>query len=143
MSKWDRRFIELAKTVSTWSKDPSTGVGAVIVDKDHRIVSIGFNGFPRGIKDDERANDRSLKYEMTVHAELNACLFARHPLHDCVCYVWPYPPCARCAGVLIQSGISRVVAPTITEERWIESCKLGQSLLEEAGVQYYLSKERV
>ncbi len=143
MSKWDNRFLSLAKTVASWSKDPSTGVGAVIVDKDNRIVSLGFNGFPRGVKDDDRLNDREKKYEITVHAELNAILFARTPVDGCTIYTYPLPPCSRCASTIIQSGIVRSVAPVIDEPRWIESCKLGQSILEEAGVQYYLSKEEV
>lgn len=142
-NKWDTRFLLLAKTVSTWSKDPSTRVGAVVVDRDHRIVSIGFNGFARGVKDDERLNDRATKYEMTVHAEINAILFAKTDLRDCTIYVWPLPPCGRCASVIIQSGISRVVAPVLTEIRWIESCLLGQRLLEEAGVQYFLNGESI
>lgn len=143
MSKWDKRFLDLAKTVASWSKDPSTGVGAVVVDKDHRIVSLGFNGFPRGVKDDERLKDRDTKYEVTVHAEVNAVLFAQRNLTGCTCYIWPLPCCARCASILVQSGIDRVVSVQVTEPRWIESCKLGQSLLEEAGVQVYLSKEEV
>lgn len=141
MSKWDSRFLSLAKEVSTWSKDPSTGVGAVIVDKDHRLVSVGFNGFPRGIKDDERLNNRELKYEYTIHAEVNAVLFAKQPLDDCTIYVWPLPPCSRCAAILAQSGIARVVSQAVTEERWKESCGHGESLLKEAEVDYYLTGE--
>ena len=71
--KWKRRFIELAKHISTWSKDPSTQVGAVIVRPDKTIASVGFNGFPRGVDDrPEKLADRPLKYQMIVHAEINA-----------------------------------------------------------------------
>jgi len=131
------RFLNLAKEVSTWSKDPSTGVGAVIVDKDHRVVSLGFNGFPRGVKDDERLNDRELKYEITVHAEANAIIYARHSLVDTTLYSWPIPPCSRCSSLIIQSGINRVVSVE-PPERWVHTCKLGQEMFKEAGVQSYL-----
>jgi dCMP deaminase len=132
------RFLNLAKEVANWSKDPSTKVGAVIADKDHRIVSIGFNGFPQGIKDDERLNDREKKYELTIHAEANAILFAGRSLDGCTCYTWPLPCCSRCAAIIIQSGMDRFVSLEVTEPRWIESCKLGQDLLKEAGVQTFL-----
>lgn len=138
MTKWDDRFLSLAKTVSTWSKDPSTGVGAVIVDAQHRVVSLGFNGFPRGIKDDERLSNRTQKYEITIHAELNAILFAKHPLDGCTMYVYPLPPCGRCAAMVAQSGISRIVSLDVKEERWKESCGLGQNILKEAGVASFL-----
>jgi dCMP deaminase len=140
VSKWDDRFIQLAKTVSTWSKDPSTGVGAVIVDWDNRIVSLGFNGFPRGIKDDERLESREIKYETTIHAEVNAILFSKRDLSGCTLYVWPIPPCSRCSSIIVQSGIARVVSVS-PPEHWQQSCELGKSLLEEAGVAYYLTKE--
>ena len=57
-TKWDNRFIDLAKLVGSWSKDPSTQVGAVIVDQKNRIVSVGYNGFPQKISDNDRLNDR-------------------------------------------------------------------------------------
>lgn len=138
MDKWDERFLSMAETVASWSKDPSTGVGAVIVDKDHRVVSLGFNGFPRGIKDDERSQDRALKYEMTIHAEVNAILFAKQSLLGCTLYSYPLAPCGRCASVIAQSGISRIVSPVVKEQRWLESCGLGKAILEEAGVGYEL-----
>lgn len=137
MNKWDQRFLQLAKEVSTWSKDPSTGVGAVIVDKDHRIVSLGFNGFPRGVADNSRLDDREVKYELMVHAEVNVVLFARRDLAGCTLYTWPIPPCSRCSSVIVQSGINRVVSVE-PPERWKASCELGQSILAEAGVQSYL-----
>ena len=61
MNKWDANFLTLANTVSMFSKDPSTKVGAVIVDDDKRVISIGYNGFPKGIKDDQRLENRELK----------------------------------------------------------------------------------
>lgn len=88
MSKWDHRFLELAELVGSWSKDPSTQVGAVIVDIDNRIVSTGFNGFPRGCLDHaDTLGDRDRKLLRTIHAEDNALLFARRRRHrhDYVC----------------------------------------------------------
>ena len=109
MNKWDKNFLELAKTVSTFSKDPSTKVGAVIVDDDNRVISIGYNGFPKGLKDDHRLDNRDLKYDMVVHAEANALLFANAPTKGCTIYTWPFQPCSRCASLIIQAGIRRVV----------------------------------
>ena len=92
MNKWDERFMKLAEHVASWSKDPSTKVGAVIVDEQHRIVSLGSNGFPKGIADDTRLDDRAKKYEIVVHAEINAILFANKPVGNCTLYVYPLPP---------------------------------------------------
>ena len=85
-NNWDCRLIELAKTISTWSKDPSTKVGAVIVDSNRRILSTGYNGFPKGIKDDERLENRDEKLEMIVHAEINAILFAERNVNNSILY---------------------------------------------------------
>ena len=68
-NKWDKRFLELAKHISDWSKDPSTKVGCVVVGEDREIRSTGFNGFPRGIEDKiERREEREQKYPMICHA---------------------------------------------------------------------------
>ncbi|NCA14162.1 MAG: hypothetical protein EBS89_08535, partial [Proteobacteria bacterium] len=77
-SDWDRWFLGLAHYVSTASKDPSTKVGAVIVDAERRVVSVGYNGLPRGVEDsEERLHNREVKYKMIIHAERNAILFAQ------------------------------------------------------------------
>lgn len=131
---WDQWFLGMAKYVSSASKDPSTQVGAVIVDPMKRVVSMGFNGFPQGVSDDERLNDRAQKYEIVVHAETNCVLFAQRPVKGCAIYVWPLPPCSRCASILIQAGIKRVVSPPATE-RWEASCAMSASLFKEAGVE--------
>jgi dCMP deaminase len=105
--KWDRRFLELAHVVSKWSKD-RTKVGAVIVDR-RRVVSLGFNGFPAGVEDlPELYEDRDTKLLMIVHAETNAIVSARELLSGCTIYT-SFPPCAGCAGNIIQAGIKRVV----------------------------------
>lgn len=130
---WDKRFLALAELVASWSKDPSTKVGSVIVDRRNRVVSIGFNGFPHGVADDDRLDDRERKYELIVHAEVNALLFAGRPVDGCAIYTWPLPPCSRCAALLIQAGVARVVSPQ-PPARWLDSCSLGAALFVEAGV---------
>ncbi len=110
MSKdnWNQRFMEMANLVGSWSKDPGAKVGAVIVDKRKRIVSVGFNGFPSGVKDDfTLIANREVKLMRTIHAEENAILFAQRDLQGCSIYV-NYPPCANCAAKIIQVGITNV-----------------------------------
>lgn len=108
MDKWTGRFLDMAELVGSWSKDPSTKVGAVIVRPDRTIASLGYNGFPRGVSDEYL--DRDHKLLRTVHAEMNAILSAREPLNGCTLYVSPLFPCANCAAAIIQSGVSAVVA---------------------------------
>ena len=133
--KWDKRFLELAKLVGSWSKDPSTQVGAVIVDDKRRIISVGYNGFPRGVEDSEkRLVDREQKYAIIVHAEMNALAFARGSVEGCTLYTWPFQPCSRCAGFIIQSGIKRVVTIEHSSERWNTNFNLSKELFSESGV---------
>lgn len=136
--KWDRRFLELSKHIAGWSKDPSTKTGAVIVDKDRRIVSTGYNGFPKGMVDSPgRYADREFKYAHIVHCERNAILFARRPLDGCTLYTWPFASCTVCAAMVIQAGITRCVAPEIPEylkERWAKDLAQTAAIFEEAGV---------
>ena len=139
--KWDLRFLELARHVSEWSKDPSTKVGAVITRPDRSIASLGYNGFPRGMRDDAALyKDRDKKLSRVVHAELNAILNAREPLHGYTLYVWPPgygPTCDRCAAHVIQAGIKRVVNQLRQDDfasRWRESCEAALGMYEEAGV---------
>lgn len=134
-AKWDAWFMGLAKYISTASKDPSTKVGAVIVDRERRIVSTGYNGFARGVIDSpERLNDRETKYKLIVHGERNAIIFARQDLRDCVLYTYPFMPCAPCAGMVIQAGITEVVAPRNDNPRWQADFALTQDMFREAGV---------
>jgi len=138
-SKWDLRFIGLAQHISTWSKDPSTKVGCVVVGEDREIRSTGFNGFPRGINDDEeRLMDREKKYPLICHAEENAIMHAARigvSLKDSTAYV-TWPPCSRCARSLIQAGIIEIVYPDIGKitERRLEDFTRSDSMLNEAGV---------
>lgn len=137
--KWDNRFIQLAKHISTWSKDPSTQVGAVIIDRRNRVISTGYNGFPRGVKDsDERLNDREKKYSMVVHGEINALLFATQPLDGTTLFLWPFLSCSHCTAIIINAGIKRVVAPLNDNPRWNESIRVSRELYHEAGVSVVL-----
>jgi dCMP deaminase len=137
--KWDLRFLELAKHIAAWSKDPSTQVGCVVVGADREIRSTGFNGLPRGIEDSyERLHDRNLKYPLICHAEENAIMHAARvgvPLRDCRAYV-TWPPCTRCARSLVQAGVREVVYPAGLDipDRWQEDFRLSLLLLAEAGV---------
>ena len=139
LDKWDVRFMDLANFVAGWSKDPSTQVGAVIANANtKRVVSMGFNGFPAGVEDSEdRLETREIKYEMVVHAEANALLFAGPAAEGCALYVTPLPPCARCAVLIIQAGISRVVCPTPdkSKEPWATQSRISETMFSEAGVQ--------
>ena len=141
--KWDKRFLGLAEYVSSWSKDPSTKVGAVITDKQNRIVSIGYNGFPRGVKDDNRLINRPLKYQLVVHAEKNALIFANKSVENCVIYTYPFMPCSVCAASIIQSGIDRVVSYVNYNASWAENFKLSAQILKEAGVELVLYENKI
>ena len=139
MTDWDKRFLNLAKHISKWSKDPSTQVGCVVVGPDREIRSTGFNGLPRGIEDnDERLNDREIKYPLICHAEENAIMHAARigiSLKGCTAYV-TWPPCTRCARSLIQAGISTITYPENTEipERWMADFNLSLNMLKEANI---------
>ncbi len=139
-TKWDRRFVELAKHIAGWSKDPSTKVGCVVVGPDREIRSTGFNGFPRGIADTfERLSDRARKYPLVCHAEENAIMHAARigvALKGCTAYV-TWPPCTRCARSLVQAGIREVVFPAEVDipERWAEEFAISLELFAEAGVE--------
>lgn len=133
--KWDDRFIDLAALIASWSKDPSTRTGAVIVDADNRVVSMGYNGFARGVHDDDdRLNDRETKYKMIVHCERNAIIFARQDLRGCRLYTWPFMSCAPCAAMVIQAGINEVIAPQNDNPRWIADFALSHKMFMESGV---------
>lgn len=139
LNKWDERFIRIAFEVATWSKDPGTKVGAVLVS-DRRIIATGYNGFPQGIADlDCRYKDRDTKLGLTVHAEVNAILNAAKngaPTAGSTLYV-TFPPCVSCSTAVIQAGVKRVVRPHLSTapERWVDSFARGGNLLVEAGVE--------
>tara|TARA_R100000808_G_C2115575_1_gene128322 strand:- start:568 stop:996 length:429 start_codon:yes stop_codon:yes gene_type:complete len=131
---WDSRFLKIAQEVSTWSKDPSTKVGAVIVDNKNRVISMGYNGFPQGVADDKRLENRESKYKRIVHAEMNALLFSSKSVADCRIYTYPFLPCPRCAGPIIQSGINMVICPKSTNQRWAADFEISREIFTEAGI---------
>ncbi len=144
--KWDGRFLNVARLVSTWSKDPRKQCGAVIVRPDRTIVSTGFNGFPKGCSDDpELYADRDLKLARVVHAEVNAILHAREPVHGYTLYSWPPgfgPSCDRCSAHIIQAGISRVVYVHADHaSNWKESIQRGLDMYNEAGIEVVAVEE--
>lgn len=141
--------MRLAKEISTWSKDPSSQIGAVIVNDDRRILSTGYNGFPRGIEDtEERLNNKEEKYPRIVHGELNALLGALYngvSVKDATLYVYGLPVCSDCTKSVIQSGIRRVVInmAALDNEKWAEQWnRLSKPMFQEAGVSIsYLDTE--
>jgi len=143
--KWDKRFLEMAKLVSTWSKDPSTQTGAVIVGPDRTILGVGYNGFPREMEDTpERYANREEKYSRIIHCEMNALLSVRRPVPDgSILYTYPFLSCDRCVVHMIQTGIYEFVAPVCPPDkaaRWEEVFKRSRSYIQECGG-YYVEVE--
>lgn len=140
--KWDNRFMELAKMISAWSKDPSSKIGAVAVNDERRILATGYNGFPKGIEDSqERLNNREQKYPLIVHAETNAlmnALYAGVSLKNATMYVHGLPVCPDCTKLIIQAGIRRIVINKFvmnTPENWVELWEQKSGpMFKEAGV---------
>ena len=96
--KWDRRFLELAKHIAQWSKDPSIKSGSVITDGKNRIISTCYNGLPQKVEDTEnRYKNREIKLSIIIHCEENAILFAKQDLTGCTLYTWPFMSCSKCA----------------------------------------------
>ena len=111
-SKWQQRFMEMARLAASWSKDPSHGVGAVIAAPNNRVVSVGFNGLPQGYDDDALLTmEREQKWMAVIHAEENAILFAQRNLQGHNLFVYPLHPCEHCASLIHQVGITRVYVP--------------------------------
>jgi dCMP deaminase len=110
---WDQYFMGVAKLSTMRSKDPSTQVGACIINTDKRIVGIGYNGLPTGCDDhafpwNNTGEFTETKYPYVVHAEANAILNATQNLKNSTIYVTLFP-CNECAKLIIQSGIKEIV----------------------------------
>jgi len=139
MTDWNKRFLGLAKHIASWSKDESTKVGAVIIGPDKRILSVGYNGPPRGIDDSNKEyHERPLKYAVFEHSERNAIYNAAAngiQLKESKLYTTLFP-CADCSRGIIQCGITSVVTynPDLSDIRWGESFKISKHLLEEANI---------
>lgn len=136
---WDEYFMGVAMLSAMRSKDPNTQVGACIVNKNNKIMSVGYNGFPCGCSDEDFPWERKAecetdtKYPYVCHAELNAILNnAGGDLHGCKVYVALFP-CNECAKAIIQSGISEVV---YLSDKYADTplTKASRKMLEAAGV---------
>ena len=138
---WDDYFMSVALLSGKRSKDPSTQVGACIVNRNNIIESIGYNGLPKGCSDDEfpwekEGETLNTKYPFVVHAELNAILNAKgKDLSGCKIYVALFP-CNECAKAIIQSGISEVV---YLSDKYADTPSViaSKKMLDAAGVRYY------
>lgn len=137
---WNKYYIEIAKVVSTRSIDPTTKVGAVIVNPKNRIVSCGYNGFPTGMADQKLTLEKTptkinesleaTKHHFIVHAELNAILSSESKLEGCKIYTTLFP-CSECAKAIITSGIKEVFYIDFKEK---QDYKISEYLLSEAKV---------
>ena len=144
--KWTGRLLKMAKDISTWSKDDSTKVGAVITTADGSPISWGFNGMPMGLDDDvPERSVRPYKYKWMAHAERNAMdLASRADLDGCVMFV-TFSPCSNCAQSIIQRKIKTVVVDSNftadkMPDRWKEDMTIAVEMLTEAGVQIIAAK---
>ncbi len=135
-AKWEKRFIEMAKLVSTWSKD-GVGVGAVIIDGQRCVRGVGYNGFPRGVNDDEeRYKEKMVKLKLVVHAEANAVMNATSDIRETALFCTRYP-CSDCAKMIIQKGIIYVYSPPPkTEGHWAEDAEFTRQMFKEAGIMW-------
>jgi dCMP deaminase len=134
-NKWHRRFFELAQHVADWSKDPSTQVGACVVNEDKQVVSLGFNGFPRGVEDTiSRLMNRETKYKFVSHAERNALDNAYVDIKGSTLYSTLFP-CNECAKGIIQKGIKTVVTTHPDLDRTHNNLDESLQMFSEAGVE--------
>ena len=138
---WDEYFTGIAMLSGMRSKDPNTQVGACIVDKNNRILSVGYNGFPNGCDDDlfpwAREGDvLNTKYAFVAHSELNAILNYRGGnLEGARIYVSLFP-CNECAKAIIQAGIKTVVYDS-DKYSSSASTRASKKMFDAAGVRYY------
>ena len=139
-AKWDGRFIELAESIATWSKDPSRGVGAVIVSPLRQVLATGYNGLPRGVEDHPDRLERPMKYDLIVHAEMNAIIqCARNGVSPVGATLYSsFSPCIHCTLSIVQAGIQRVVTRSVAlgDDHWNESIELSISMFAEVGIEY-------
>tara|TARA_B100000749_G_C18341895_1_gene429394 strand:+ start:282 stop:776 length:495 start_codon:yes stop_codon:yes gene_type:complete len=134
--KWQKRFMDMAFLCASWSKDPSTQVGAVIAD-GNSFVSMGFNGYPHGVED--REDPRSIKYLKTIHAEMNAILHSNRDIRGCSLYA-THLPCPNCMANIIQKRISTVYIPKQSEDylsRWGEKVAVSMGMADEVGIKIH------
>jgi len=144
--RWGKRWMELATLISTWSKDRSRKTAAVIVDHRNVVLSVGWNGFPRGVNDNiNKRHKRPDKYKWTEHAERNAIYNAAAkgiPLQDSTMYLAWYP-CCDCARAIIQSGISKLICvePDWSDPHYAEDFDITRKMLNETNIQVFFNPE--
>lgn len=134
-TKWDKRFLKLAEHIATWSRDPSTKVGAVIANDLNIAIGLGYNGFPRGVSDSPRFyDDRETKLKLVVHAEANAILNATTQVRGCTIYTTHFS-CNECAKLVIQSGIKRIVShKTDMNSKWLNAWAIAEDMYKSANI---------
>lgn len=135
---WDELFMSMVFLIASKSKDNNTHIGAVIVDDDNIVRSLGYNGFPRDIDDTKpERQEKPLKYFWMTHAELNAILNSRTNLSGCRMYT-NGTPCAECAKAIIQAGIKEVIVykkwDADNNPKWRESCSISVDMFVEKGI---------
>ena len=140
--KWHIRFLELADCIATWSKDPSRGVGSVSVSPMRQVLATGYNGLPRGFEDHADRLQRPVKYDLIVHAEMNAIIqCARNGVSPVGATLYSsFSPCIHCSLSIVQAGIKRVVTRAIErgDEHWNDSIEKSVVLFEEVGIEYII-----
>lgn len=140
MSKWTERYLNLAKAISFWSKDPNTKVGAVAVGSSKQILETGFNGLPRGVQDLDERMERPAKYIWTAHAEENLVAHAaRKQLEGSTVYV-THLCCNACARMLINAGVAKVVVGDGKTAMPVEQFDAATTMFDEAGVELEFSR---
>lgn len=137
-TKWRERYMGLARHIAQWSKDPTTKVGAVIVGEDRRDIAMGYNGFPRGVRDlEERYADRPTKYLFTQHAERNALDNAAFDCRGGTLITTMFP-CVECAKSMVTKGIVCLISEPVPEPvafpSWRDTIPVALQIFEEAGV---------
>lgn len=108
-TEWDEYFMNIAEAVAAKSKDPSSKMGCVVVDKNKRVVSLGYNGMIQGADESKMTlSERPMKYYFAIHSEMNAVLFAKRDLKGCTIYN-QMATCENCLKYCLQAGIKRFV----------------------------------
>jgi len=134
--KWEARMIQEAKRWASYSKDPSTKVGAVIYNPTRNsIVTTGYNGFPRKTSDAaELYEDKATKYPRVVHAEANAIVDAAYQGKSTagMALAITHPPCADCAGIIIQAGITSIIYEATGDDMERHNGQVALTLFKEA-----------
>lgn len=136
LSTWEQRFLSLASFVSTWSKDPSTQVGAVVA-QGKRVISMGFNGFPPGVADENHLLlDREAKLKRMIHAESNALHYAGDKAAGSQLYCTLFP-CAACTTEIIRAKVKLVIAPAYAaDSRWLDDHRVAEQMMIQSGVTF-------